>query len=67
MTPLGEPATPIRDRHLAARAATLSLEQKVRVLTGADFWSLHPELAIGLRRLVLSERSGALDEVTSAA
>ena len=40
---------------LAARTATLSLEQKVRLLTGADFWSLHPEPAVGLRRLVVSD------------
>src|SRR4029078_1581882 len=33
----------------------LSLEQKVRLLTGADFWSLHPEPAVGLRRLVVSD------------
>jgi len=31
------PATPIGERDLAERAATLSLEQKVRLLTGADF------------------------------
>jgi beta-glucosidase len=37
------------------RLARLSLEQKVRLLTGADFWSLHPEPAIGLRRVVLSD------------
>ena len=30
-------------------------EQKVRLLTGADFWSLHPEPAVGLRRLVVSD------------
>ena len=40
---------------LRERLAPLSLEQKVRLLTGADFWSLHPEPAIGLRRLVLSD------------
>jgi beta-glucosidase len=40
---------------LRERLASLSLEQKVRLLTGADFWSLHPEPAIGLRRLVLSD------------
>lgn len=40
---------------LAARTAALSLEQKVRLLTGADFWSLHPEPAVGLRRLVVSD------------
>jgi beta-glucosidase len=40
---------------LRERLASLSLEQKVRLLTGADFWSLHPEPAIGLRRVVLSD------------
>lgn len=34
---------------------TLSLQQKVRLLTGADFWSLHPKPAVGLRRLVVSD------------
>ena len=33
----------------------LTLEQKVRLLTGADFWSLLPEPEIGLRRLVMSD------------
>ena len=40
---------------LAARVASLSLKQKVRLLTGADFWSLHSEPAVGLRRLVVSD------------
>jgi beta-glucosidase len=40
---------------LRERLASLTLEQKIRLLTGADFWSLHPEPAIGLRRLVLSD------------
>jgi len=35
--------------------ATLSLEQKVRLLTGADFWSLLPEPEAGLRRVVVSD------------
>jgi beta-glucosidase len=35
--------------------AALSLEQKVRLLTGADFWSLHGEPAIGLRPIVTSD------------
>jgi beta-glucosidase len=43
------------DLDLAARVARLSLEQKVRLLTGADFWSLHPEPAAGLGRLVVSD------------
>jgi beta-glucosidase len=40
---------------LRERLLSLSLEQKVGLLTGADFWSLQPEPAIGLRRLVLSD------------
>jgi beta-glucosidase len=43
------------DDDLAARVAMLTLEQKVRLLTGADFWSLHAEPAAGLRRLVVSD------------
>jgi beta-glucosidase len=43
------------DETIAERVGTLSLEQKVRLLTGADFWSLHPEPAIGLRRIVVSD------------
>ena len=43
------------ERDLRQRLARLSLEQKVRLLTGADFWSLHPEPEIGLRRLVVSD------------
>ncbi|MFG1911248.1 glycoside hydrolase family 3 protein [Kribbella sp. NPDC048928] len=33
----------------------LSLEEKVRVLTGRDFWSTHPLPSIGLRSMVLSD------------
>src|SRR5829696_4108703 len=40
---------------LHERLTALSLEQKVRLLTGADFWSLYPEPAVGLRRMVLSD------------
>jgi beta-glucosidase len=40
---------------LRERLANLSLEQKVRLLTGADFWALHEEPAAGLRRLVTSD------------
>ena len=35
--------------------ARLSLEQKVRLLTGADSWVLHGESAVGLRPMVLSD------------
>src|SRR6478672_13137754 len=37
------------------RVRALSLEQKVRLVTGADFWALHDEPAIGLRRVVTSD------------
>src|SRR3954451_9082184 len=40
---------------LHERLAALSLEQKVRLLTGADFWSLYAEPAVGLRRIVTSD------------
>ena len=40
---------------LRSRVARLSLEQKVRLLTGADFWALYPEPDVGLRRVVLSD------------
>ncbi len=40
---------------LTDRVAGLTLEQKVRLLTGADSWSLYPEPAVGLRRLVVSD------------
>src|SRR5215210_7579550 len=53
--PSASPTTGLDQGDLAARTARLSLEQKVRLLTGADFWSLHPEPAAGLRRLVVSD------------
>jgi beta-glucosidase len=37
------------------RVAKLTLEQKVRLLTGEDFWAVPAEPAIDLRRLVLSD------------
>ena len=40
---------------LRERLAALSLEQKARLLTGADFWALYDEPAIGLRRIVTSD------------
>ena len=40
---------------LRSRVARLSLEQKVRLLTGADFWALYPEPAAGLGRVVTSD------------
>jgi beta-glucosidase len=35
--------------------ARLTLDQKVRLLTGADFWALHDEPAVGLRTIVVSD------------
>jgi beta-glucosidase len=43
------------EEDLAHRAAALSLADKVRLLTGADFWSLHSAPVVGLRRLVVSD------------
>ena len=40
---------------LIGRLNALSLEQKVRLLTGADFWALYAEPAAGLRRIVTSD------------
>ena len=40
---------------LRERLVALSLEQKARLLTGADFWALYDEPAIGLRRIVTSD------------
>lgn len=40
---------------IAGRLAQLSLEQKIRLLTGADIWALHAIPEIGLRRLVTSD------------
>src|SRR5690242_10142929 len=37
------------------RVSKLTLEQKVRLLTGEDFWAVPAEPAVGLRRLVLSD------------
>jgi beta-glucosidase len=35
--------------------ARLTVAQKVRLLTGADFWSLHAEPEVGLRAMVVSD------------
>jgi beta-glucosidase len=40
---------------IAGRLVQLSLEHKVRLMTGADIWALHPIPEIGLRRLVTSD------------
>ncbi|MBT8226313.1 MAG: glycosyl hydrolase [Dactylosporangium sp.] len=43
------------EKQLHGLLRRLSLQQKVRLLTGADAWSTHPEPAIGLRRIVVSD------------
>ncbi len=43
------------EAELQSRLGKLSLEQKVRLLTGADIWTLYPEPAIGLRAVVTSD------------
>lgn len=48
-------AVPSAAPDLDALVARLTLDQKVRLLTGADFWALYDEPAIGLRRIVTSD------------
>ncbi|WP_228046404.1 glycoside hydrolase family 3 protein [Saccharopolyspora montiporae] len=43
------------EAQLQAQVAKLTLADKARLLTGADFWTLHPEPEIGLSSLVLSD------------
>ena len=60
------------EAELRRRVGRLSLEQKVRLLTGSDFWALYAEPEAGLRRLVLSDgpagvRGESWDERDSSA
>ena len=60
------------DAELRRRVGLLSLEQKVRLLTGADFWALYAEPEAGLRRVVTSDgpagvRGESWDERDSSA
>jgi len=62
----------IAEEELRRRVGRLSLEQKVRLLTGEDFWALHAEPEAGLRRVVLSDgpagvRGGSWDERDTSA
>jgi beta-glucosidase len=62
----------IAEEELRGRVGRLSLEQKVRLLTGADFWALYAEPEAGLRRVVLSDgpagvRGESWDERDSSA
>jgi beta-glucosidase len=50
--------------HLADALAALSLEEKVQLLTGRDFWNTWPIEKIGLRRILVSDGpSGVRGEV----
>ena len=60
------------EAELRRRVGLLSLEQKIQLLTGADFWALYAEPEAGLRRLVLSDgpagvRGESWDERDSSA
>lgn len=47
--------TPSTDQQLAGALAALSLEEKVQLLTGRDFWTTWPLETIGLRRILVSD------------
>jgi beta-glucosidase len=47
--------TVLTDEHVTALVAQLDLEQKVRLLTGASYWTLHDEPEIGLETIVVSD------------
>ncbi|MDT7624973.1 MAG: beta-glucosidase [Pseudonocardiales bacterium] len=46
---------PAAEDYLETPLGALTLEQKVRLLTGANFWTTHAEPAIGLRSIVFSD------------
>jgi beta-glucosidase len=43
------------DAFIAGLVSSLTIEQKVRLLTGASFWTLHSEPQIGLDTIVVSD------------
>jgi beta-glucosidase len=60
------------EAELRRRVGLLSLEQRIQLLTGADFWALYAQPEVGLRRLVLSDgpagvRGESWDERDSSA
>jgi beta-glucosidase len=64
--------TVIGEEELRRRVARLSVEQKVRLLTGAGFWALYDEPDAGLRAMVVSDgpagvRGQSWDERDSSA
>lgn len=50
-----EKLAPEADSYIESSLAALDTEQKVRLLTGADFWSTRDEPLIGLRPMLLSD------------
>ena len=72
MTAMTQTTDVDHEAEIAGRLAQLTLEQKVRLMTGADIWALHPIPEIGLRRLVTSDgpagvRGETWDERSSSA
>ncbi|MQA33155.1 beta-glucosidase family protein [Modestobacter roseus] len=54
----------LREQDLADALAALTLEEKVQLLTGRDFWTTWPIERIGLRRMLVSDGpSGVRGEV----
>ncbi|NQX13667.1 glycoside hydrolase family 3 C-terminal domain-containing protein [Microbacteriaceae bacterium VKM Ac-2855] len=47
--------TPAAEERLSALAASLTLEEKVQLLTSRDFWTSWPIEKIGLRRILVSD------------
>jgi beta-glucosidase len=47
--------TVIGEEELRRRVSRLSLDQKVRLLTGSGFWALYEEPDVGLRPVILSD------------
>ncbi|MDI2032913.1 glycoside hydrolase family 3 C-terminal domain-containing protein [Saccharopolyspora sp. TS4A08] len=45
----------MNEDELRSLVGELTVAEKARLVTGADFWTLHPEPKVGLRRLVLSD------------
>jgi beta-glucosidase len=43
------------DSQIAEALAALTVEEKVRLLTGRDFWTTWPIEKIGLRRILVSD------------
>ena len=72
MTAMTQTTDVDHEAEIAGRLAQLTLEQKVRLMTGADIWALHPIAEIGFRRLVASDgpagvRGETWDERSSSA